>query len=291
MNTFACLTDINAKAMETYRVVQISHYHSGLKYHNTFEGVPDMFTSIYYDPNAYPKAEQQPAIVKDNNDPKGLGRVRVQFFWQKGEQISPWIRMIQPYAGSGKGFYFIPEIGEEVMIDFEGGNAERPFVLGTHYNGEAKSGYHNADNRVKAIHTKSGHKLIFTEDESILLTDKNGNVIKLDTQGKNIEISAPETINITANNLNINIKKKVKISAGTDIDITAENNIIETAKGNKVENADNKTEVIKEKHKSRSQKNTSINKNVSITSTKENLLLESSKKTIEMNSMEKSNVF
>ena len=46
-------------------------------------------------------------------------------------------------------------------------------MLGAHYNGEAKSGYHNADNRVKAIHTKSGHKLIFTEDESILLTDKN----------------------------------------------------------------------------------------------------------------------
>ena len=45
-------------------------------------------------------------------------------------------------------------------MDFEGGNAERPFVLGAHYNGEAKSGYHNADNRVKAIHTKSGHKLI-----------------------------------------------------------------------------------------------------------------------------------
>ncbi|WP_314335548.1 hypothetical protein [Capnocytophaga sputigena] len=65
--------------------------------------------------------------------------------------------------------------------------------------------YHNADNRVKAIHTKSGHKLIFTEDESILLTDKNGNVIKLDTQDKNIKISAPETINITAKNLNINI--------------------------------------------------------------------------------------
>ena len=55
-------------------------------------------------------------------------------------------------------------------MDFEGGNAKRPFVFGAHYNGEAKSKYHNADNRVKAIHTKSGHKLIFTEDESILLT-------------------------------------------------------------------------------------------------------------------------
>ena len=292
MNTFACLTDINARAMETYRVIKISHYHSGMEYYNSFEGIPMMRTPADFDENAFPHSEQQPAIVKDNNDPLGMGRVRVQFLWQaKRNEMTPWIRVVQPYTGGGKGFYFIPEIGEEVLVDFEGGNAERPFVLGAHYNGEAKSGYHNADNRVKAIHTKSGHKLIFTEDESILLTDKNGNVIKLDTQGKNIEISAPETINITANNLNINIKKKVKISAGTDIDITAENNIIETAKGNKVENADNKTEVIKEKHKFRSQKNTSINKNVSITSTKENLLLESSKKTIEMNSMEKSNVF
>ena len=263
-----------------------------MEYYNSFEGIPMMRTPADFDENAFPHSEQQPAVVKDNNDPLGMGRVRVQFLWQaKRNEMTPWIRVIQPYTGGGKGFYFIPEVGEEVLVDFEGGNAERPFVLGAHYNGEAKSGYHNADNRVKAIHTKSGHKLIFTEDESILLTDKNGNVIKLDTQGKNIEISAPETINITANNLNINIKKKVKISAGTDIDITAENNIIETAKGNKVENADNKTEVIKEKHKSRSQKNTSINKNVSITSTKENLLLESSKKTIEMNSMEKSNVF
>jgi rhs element vgr protein len=107
------------------------------------------------------------------------------------------------------------------MIDFEGGNAERPFVLGAHYNGEAKSGYHNADNRVKAIHTKSGHKLIFTEDESILLTDKNGNVIKLDTQGKNIEISAPETINITAKNINL--------KASDSIDLDASVNITETA--------------------------------------------------------------
>ena len=86
----------------------------------------------------------------------------------KRNEMTPWIRVVQPYTGGGKGFYFVPEIGEEVMIDFEGGNAERPFVLGAHYNGEAKSGYHNADNRVKAIHTKSGHKLIFTEDEGEL---------------------------------------------------------------------------------------------------------------------------
>ena len=151
-----------------------------------------------------------------------MGRVRVQFLWQaKRNEMTPWIRVVQPYTGGGKGFYFVPEIGEEVLVDFEGGNAERPFVLGAHYNGEAKSGYHNADNRVKAIHTKSGHKLIFTEDESILLTDKNGNVIKLDTQGKNIEISAPETIDITAKNINL--------KASDSIDFDANVNITETA--------------------------------------------------------------
>ena len=102
------------------------------------------------------------------------------------------------------------------MVDFEGGNAERPFVLGAHYNGEAKSGYHNTDNRVKAIHTKSGHKLVFTEDESILLSDKNGNTLRFDTQGKNIEISAPETISIRCKNFELNASQNIKTEAGQD---------------------------------------------------------------------------
>jgi len=218
MNTFACLTDINARAMETYRVVKISHYHSGMEYYNSFEGIPMMRTPADFDENAFPHSEQQPAIVKDNNDPLGMGRVRVQFLWQaKRNEMTPWIRVVQPYTGGGKGFYFVPEIGEEVLVDFEGGNAERPFVLGAHYNGEAKSGYHNADNRVKAIHTKSGHKLIFTEDESILLTDKNGNVIKLDTQGKNIEISAPETVSISCRRFVVDTIDNIEINSGGNL--------------------------------------------------------------------------
>ena len=217
MNTFACLTDINARAMETYRVIKISHYHSGIEYYNSFEGIPMMRTPADFDENAFPHSEQQPAIVKDNNDPLGMGRIRVQFLWQaKRNEMTPWIRVVQPYTGGGKGFYFVPEIGEEVLVDFEGGNAERPFVLGAHYNGEEKSGYHNTDNRVKAIHTKSGHKLIFTEDESILLSDKNGNTLRFDTQGKNIEISAPETISIRCKNFELNASQNIKTEAGQD---------------------------------------------------------------------------
>ena len=210
MNTFACLTDINARAMETYRVIKISHYHSGMNYENSFEGIPLMRTPADYNAEAFPKAEQQPAIVKDNNDPQGMGRVRVQFFWQKGEQLSPWIRMIQPYAGSGKGFYFIPEVGEEVMVDFENGNAERPFVLGAHYNGAAKSGYKPT---TKAIHTQSGTKILLNDAEgSVRIEDASRNIYEMDGKG-NINLYAP-------NNICMNAGKNFDLSVGNNLNFT-----------------------------------------------------------------------
>ena len=223
MNTFACLTDINARAMETYRVIKISHYHSGMNYENSFEAIPMMRTPADYNAEAFPKAEQQPAIVKDNNDPKGMGRVRVQFFWQKGEQLSPWIRMIQPYAGSGKGFYFIPEVGEEVMVDFENGNAERPFVLGAHYNGAAKSGYKPT---TKAIHTQSGTKILLNDAEgSVRIEDASGNIYQMDGNGT-IEVKAPKNIIFTAG-------EDLKFSAGRNMTTNVANNLT-TNVGNEI---------------------------------------------------------
>ena len=212
MNTFACLTDINARAMETYRVIKISHYHSGMNYENSFEAIPMMRTPADYNAEAFPKAEQQPAIVKDNNDPQGMGRVRVQFFWQKGEQLSPWIRMIQPYAGSGKGFYFIPEVGEEVMVDFENGNAERPFVLGAHYNGAAKSGYKPT---TKAIHTQSGTKILLNDAEgSVRIEDASRNIYEMDGKG-NINLYAPNNICMNAGkNFDLNVGNNMTFTVG-----------------------------------------------------------------------------
>ena len=214
---FVKLKDINSKPMETYRVIDIKHYQSGQDYYNEFIAIPDVYIAYYYDEQALPRAEQQVARVTDNNDPKGLGRVRVQFIWQEKHQTkTPWIRVVQPHAGGGKGFYFIPEIGEEVWVDFEDQNAERPFVVGSNYNGKEYSPFHNTNNDIKAIQTRSGHKLVFTEDESILLSDKNGNTLRFDTQGKNIEISAPETISIRCKNFELNASQNIKTEAGQD---------------------------------------------------------------------------
>lgn len=113
----AKLTDINGKAMETYRILDITHFHDGNTYYNEFTGIPDIFISPYFNENAYPECEEQSAIVTDNNNGKGM--IRVQFPWQKKKGLkTPWIRIVTPYAGKGKGMHLIPEVGEEVMIGF-----------------------------------------------------------------------------------------------------------------------------------------------------------------------------
>ncbi|MEL0645720.1 phage baseplate assembly protein V, partial [Olleya sp. Ti.3.14] len=126
-----------------YRITNVTHTNNeNGDYQNRFEAITADFdaypnTNI----NAFPKSETQTAIVMENADPDGLGRIRVQFPWQKitGE-MTPWIRIVTPHAGGDKGFHFIPETGEEVLIGFEGGNAEHPYMMGSLYNGSGKAG-------------------------------------------------------------------------------------------------------------------------------------------------------
>ncbi|MEC3874203.1 type VI secretion system Vgr family protein [Chryseobacterium salviniae] len=214
----AKLTDINGKAMETYRIIEIRHVHEGGDdYYNEFVGIPDLFNAApYIDTEAVPRGEAQPARVVENDDPMGMGRVRVQFPWQeeKGEK-TPWIRLVQPHSGAGKGFYFIPEIGEEVLVGFEGGNAEKPFVMGTHYNGSETSSYHTSGNDKKVIHTRSGTKIILNDAEgSVFIEDPSGNTYLMDGQG-NINVNAPNDMNFTVGkNLNISVGQNMATTVG-----------------------------------------------------------------------------
>ena len=201
-----------------YRITNVTHTNNeNGDYQNRFEAITADFdaypnTNI----NAFPKSETQTAIVMENADPDGLGRIRVQFAWQKitGE-MTPWIRIVTPHAGGDKGFHFIPETGEEVLIGFEGGNAEHPYMMGSLYNGSGKAGaFQNNSNNVKAIKTRSGHTLKFTEDESIILTDKSGNELHFDTVGSNINITAPETMTFNCKNMVVNVEQNLTTTVG-----------------------------------------------------------------------------
>lgn len=212
---------IKIKGYGSYRIIKITHTNiEGGSYKNTFEAVDANFLAYpKMDINKYPKSEIQIATVTENNDPDGLGRIRVQLPWQKplGE-MTPWLRVMTPHAGADKGFHFISEVGEEVVVNFEGGNAEKPFVAGAMYNGSAKPDSWQTDaNNIKAIRSRSGHTVELNDTdggEMITISDKNSNIIQFDTVNSSIMISAPENLILQSKNMEIRATENLKIATG-----------------------------------------------------------------------------
>ena len=216
--------------------------HSG-HYQNEFEGVPEGTEHLPHSNSfAIPRAGAQRGRVIDNADPDGLGRVKVQFPWQKSmNTTTPWIKMATPYSGSGKGFYFIPEKDEEVLVGFEGDNPEKPFVLSAGFNSSAKSGFQDADNNIKAIKTRSGHLIELNDTdggEMITINDKNGNSIHINTTEGKMTLTAQGDMEFNAKNVRFNVQE--------DMDVEIGGNKTETIKENLQVSSKNSTENIME---------------------------------------------
>lgn len=80
-----------------------------------------------------------PATVVENQDPQQTGRVKVRFYWDRqGKPTEEWARLVLPLGGVRKGVAFIPEVDDEVLVVFERGEAHRPYVIGTLWNGKDK---------------------------------------------------------------------------------------------------------------------------------------------------------
>lgn len=142
-------------------------------------------------------------IVKDIKDPDGLGRVKVDFPWlaeaadtvtiDSGEERahSYWARIANLMAGAGRGSFFIPEVGEEVLVAFEHGDLSRPFVIGAVWNADDKPPEtmdEEGKNHLRSIHSRSGHSLSFDDnaDEQkakVMLKSQGGHQISLDDDG------------------------------------------------------------------------------------------------------------
>jgi len=233
-------------------VCKITHFTNGSRnYENTFTAIPSACEIPPYSyGDHYPKAESQRAVVKDNQDPEKLGRVRVQFLWQLEQEdakdfYTPWIRIAQPHGGDNKGFYFIPEIEEEVMVGFENGNAEKPYVIGTLYHGgeddkkqRPGENWYNDSNDIKAIRTRNGHTIEFHDvDEGgfikIYDNEKDNYILTFSTDDKLIKLESKGDIQMYAEgNITMKAKKSVNISAGGNINSSAGGDIKETADKN-----------------------------------------------------------
>jgi len=217
--------------MGRYRIVEITHrIEVSGGYANSFKGIPASMEYIPMEDMRMPVAHAMLAEVTDNADPENLGRVQVQFAWQKSRnKTTNWIRVRSLDAGSSetvsknRGFVFVPEIGDQVMVDFELGDPCRPYVSGSMFhknNGEGG----NADNHIKTIVTRSGHTLEFNDDKNgdwgITLKDANKNIIHINSKEQTIEITAPKTISLNAENIRLNAKEDINIVADGKLDMS-----------------------------------------------------------------------
>jgi uncharacterized protein involved in type VI secretion and phage assembly len=174
------------------------------------------------------------AIVTNVKDPDKLGRVKVKYPRLPGGPESDWARVAQPAAGAGRGFYWLPEVNDEVLVAFELGHANRPFVIGTLWNGVDKpmQGAYTDENTTRMIQTRSGHQIVLDDkngEEKIVIADKSGKrTLTFDVKRKkflieaaegDVEIRAEKKIVLQCEDLEIKTSKTAKVDVGTTFDL------------------------------------------------------------------------
>lgn len=187
-------------------------------------------------------------IVTNNQDPDGMGRVKLQFPWLDENTESNWARIATPMAGGDRGMVFIPEVNDEVLVAFEQGDMNRPYVLGSLWNGEDSPPETNSDgrNNIRKIRSRSGHEIIFNDNdasrqekleihtnaghtislndssgqEKIEIKDKTGNnSIKFDSVQNSIDIQSSMKLSIKSNMIEIESQGTMSLRANATLTI------------------------------------------------------------------------
>jgi uncharacterized protein involved in type VI secretion and phage assembly len=167
-------------------------------------------------------------IVTNTQDPEKLGRVKLKLPWLSDQEESTWARVLTPMAGKERGCFFLPEVGDEVLVAFEHGQIEFPYVLGGLWNGKDKPPETNNDgkNNKRLIKSRSGH-LIRLDDtdgaEKVEIIDKSGkNSIVFDSAQNTVTISADADLVITSTNGKLKFSGKgIEMAAQAEIKIEA----------------------------------------------------------------------
>jgi len=189
--------------------------------------------------------------VKENWNKEYPGMVKVEFFLgEQGKTLTGWLRVVQSYAGNGYGAYWLPEVGDEVVLGFNQGDANRPYVLGSLWNNVDKLPPNTATekNHVKRVKTKGGHEIVFEEEkgkerleihtpknlkltmndekQTITIQDEAGdNLLQIDSKNNKIIVTAKDSFKLEAGG-----KSSLEMDAG-QATLKADNITIEAGQG------------------------------------------------------------
>lgn len=237
-------THYDSNEIGTYIITEITHKASDVgEYENSFKALPSKIKKLPEPQVTMPMAQEQRAVVLANDDPKGNGRIRVQLLWQKKIQSrTPWLYVLTPNAGmsdvvnKNRGWVTIPEVEDHVMIGFRYNDPNRPYVIGSIFNGKTAEGG-KLDNHIKSFYTRCGSTITFDDTQrSILIKDPSDNSIYLDGEG-NIKVNAPKNMTINVgDNLDITVGKNMTVAVGGNKKTTIEgNNELKVRKNNTVD--------------------------------------------------------
>lgn len=175
-------------------------------------------------------------VVSNNQDPENMHRVKVRFPWLSSDVESNWARVAAAMAGNDRGAYFLPEVDDEVLVAFEHGRVDHPYVLGCLWNGQDTPPEANNDgeNNHRTIKSRSGHVVRLNDAsgrETIEIIDKSGqNKIIINTAENSITIEADADITIKsatgklsmqANGIEMTSQAGITANAAQNLDLTA----------------------------------------------------------------------
>ncbi|MFQ8973205.1 MAG: type VI secretion system Vgr family protein [Bacteroides uniformis] len=217
----------------TYIITEITHVAGmGDSYQNYFTALPSSIPTLPCPDVPLPVAHTQQAVVVSNEDPKKLGRVQVKMNWQTGPMQTSWIRVLTPDAGTSdkvatnRGFVFIPEKGDQVMVAFRYDDPNRPFVLGSLFHGKSGTGG-GSSNKTKSLTTRSGCTITLDDEKgSVTIADPTGSTIILNGDN-NITIDAKDKITIHSKELEILADEKIRIEADSEVEVLGKTSTFE----------------------------------------------------------------
>jgi uncharacterized protein involved in type VI secretion and phage assembly len=167
-------------------------------------------------------------IVSSLEDDENLGRITVKFPYL-GEQESDKARLATLMAGKGMGTYFVPEVGDEVLVAFEQGDPRRPYILGAVWSKPdppPKTDGKPKENNWRSIHSRSGHIFLLDDTagkEKIALIDKDGKrEVIIDSANSKIQVVCDlGNVEIKAPSGSVTIEaKSITLKATADLNLS-----------------------------------------------------------------------
>lgn len=124
------------------------------------------------------------------------GQVTVSFPWLDASYLTDWVPVGAPMAGSGRGAFLMPESGDEVIVGFDRGSFDNPYIVGFLWNGKDQPPETDVKNRT--IQSVTGHQLLFADgDKKIVITSAGKLVVTMDDNTPSIALTTPGGLSVT----------------------------------------------------------------------------------------------